>query len=85
MGKEQRYDPFSAEILDDPFPFYKSLRNDCPLHKHNDFSHPLYTMTRYEDVAEMLTDVETWSSHYGQMPRYSVQGCLFSEIGRAHV
>ena len=36
-------------------------------------------MTRYEDVAEMLTDVETWSSHYGQMPRYSVQGCLFSD------
>ena len=75
----QRFDPFSTEALDDPFPFYKSLREKCPLHKHKEFSHPLYTMTRYDDVAEMLTNIELWSSHYGQMPRYSVQGCLFSD------
>ncbi|MEG3585953.1 MAG: cytochrome P450 [Actinomycetota bacterium] len=75
----QKFNPFSDETLNDPFPLYKSLRESCPLHEHKDFSHPLYTMTRYNDVVEMLTNVELWSSHYGQMPRYSVQGCLFSD------
>ena len=29
----------------------------------------------------MLTNVELWSSHYGQMPRYSVEGCLKNDPG----
>ncbi|MEE2682734.1 MAG: cytochrome P450 [Actinomycetota bacterium] len=79
MKMESEYNPFSPESLNDPFPFYKSLRETCPIHEFTDFSHSLFTLSRYNDVAEMLTDVETWSSHYGQMPRYSVQGCLFSD------
>ena len=27
----------------------------------------------------MLRDWQTWSSHYGQSPRYTVTGCLFSD------
>ncbi|MAT02953.1 MAG: cytochrome [Acidimicrobiaceae bacterium] len=79
MKKEEQFNPFSPDALDDPFPFYKNLREDCPVHKYEDFTYPLYTTTRYEDVSEMLTNVELWSSHFGQMPRYSVQGCLFSD------
>ena len=79
MSREIEYDPFSNETLEDPFPFYENLRNSCPVHVHSDFLHPLYTLTRYEDVSEMLTNFNLWSSHYGQMPRYSVQGCLFSD------
>ncbi|GIS38970.1 MAG: hypothetical protein Ct9H90mP11_02900 [Acidimicrobiales bacterium] len=30
-------------------------------------------------MAEMLINFDLWSSHYGPMPRYSVQGCLFSD------
>ncbi len=73
------YNPFATETLADPFPAYAALRKECPMHRFDNFAHPLYTATRYDDVAEMLTDVDTWSSHYGQMPRYSVQGCLFSD------
>ncbi len=79
MADAVDYDPFAQETLDDPFPAYERLRDGCPMHRFDDYSHPLWTATRYEDVAQMLTDVETWSSHYGQMPRYSVQGCLFSD------
>ncbi len=73
------YDPFSREVLDDPFPSYAALRDDCPVHRFDGYAHPLYTATRYDDVAELLTDVDRWSSHYGQMPGYSVRGCLFSD------
>lgn len=73
------YDPFAASTLADPFAAYASMRDTCPLHRFDGYEHPLYTMTRYDDVVSMLVDVDTWSSHYGQMPRYSVQGCLFSD------
>ncbi len=74
-----RYDPFAPATLADPFPAYAALRASCPMHRFDDYAHPLYTVTRYDDVVELLTDVETWSSRYGQMPRYTQQGCLFSD------
>ena len=73
------YDPFAAETLNDPFPAYTELRSKCPMHRFDDFEHPLYTATRHDDVVELLTDVETWSSQYGQMPRFTEEGCLFSD------
>ena len=79
MVPEIDYNPFAPETLNDPFHEYEKLRNECPVHQFNEFSHPLFTVTRYEDVVQLLTNIEMWSSHYGQMPRYSVQGCLFSD------
>lgn len=73
------YNPFAKSTLDNPFPAYADMRSGCPIHKFDDFEYALYTATRYDDVVELLTDIETWSSHYGQMPRYTTQGCLFSD------
>jgi len=73
------YDPFSAEVLADPFPAYAELRERCPVHCFDGFDPPFVTMTRHEDVATMLRDWKTWSSHYGQSPRFTVAGCLFSD------
>lgn len=74
------YDPFAPETLDDPFGQYSNLRENCPVHRYDGFpGHALYTATRYDDVVRLLTSVDEWSSHYGQMPRYSVNGCLFSD------
>ena len=79
MASEIGYNPFASKTLKDPFSEYDKLREKCPVHKFDDFSHPLFTVTRYEDVVQLLTNIDMWSSHYGQMPRYSVQGCLFSD------
>lgn len=73
------YDPFAAEVLEDPFPFYADLRTSCPVHRHDDYVHPLYTATRYDDVVELLTDPERWSSQWGQMPNHTDNGCLFTD------
>ncbi|MCH1512808.1 MAG: cytochrome P450 [Acidimicrobiales bacterium] len=79
MESEIEYNPFAPETLDNPFNSYHQLQDSCPVHKYEDFPHPLFTVTRYEDVVQLLTKIDLWSSHYGQMPRYSVQGCLFSD------
>lgn len=73
------YDPFSAEVLEDPFSAYADLRSECPVHLFDGYTHPLYTATRYDDVVELLTNVDSWSSHWGQMPSYDDRGCLFSD------
>ncbi len=73
------YNPFAQETLDNPFPAYEALRNECPVHQFDGYNHPLYTATRYDDVVELLTNVDQWSSSYGQMPSYSEKGCLFSD------
>lgn len=73
------YDPFAPEVLADPFPFYDELRRGCPVHQFDGYTHPLYTATRYDDVVELLTSVDAWSSRWGQMPTYDDRGCLFSD------
>ena len=79
MADSVDYDPFAPDPLRDPFPAYAELRESCPIHRFDEYAHPLWTVTRYDDVTTLLTNVDLWSSHYGQMPRYSVQGCLFSD------
>lgn len=76
---EIAYDPFADVTLDDPFPIYAAMRDGCPVHRFEGFDPPFMTVTRHADVTAMLRDWETWSSHYGQSPRYSVSGCLFSD------
>lgn len=73
------YNPFAPETMADPFPAYAELLAHCPVHRFDGFTHPLYTAVRHADVTAVLTDIELWSSHYGQSPRYAVQGCLFSD------
>jgi cytochrome P450 len=73
------YNPFDDEVLADPFPAYTRLRTECPVHRFTEFDPPFVTMTRHADVSTMLRDWRTWSSHYGQSPRFSVSGCLFSD------
>lgn len=73
------YDPFAPATMHDPFAAYAELLAHCPVHRYDGFTHPLYTVTRHADVTAVLTDIELWSSHYGQSPRYTVQGCLFSD------
>ena len=73
------YDPFSVDVLADPFPAYAALRAECPVHRFDGFDPPFMTVTRHADVRAMLRDDTTWTARYGQSPRHSVQGCLFTD------
>ena len=58
MARDVDYDPFAADTLRDPFPAYAELRASCPVHRFDDYAHPLWTVTRYDDVTALLTDID---------------------------
>jgi cytochrome P450 len=73
------YDPMSEETLHDPFAAYARLRAECPVHHHESFTPPFFTVTRYADVIEVLRDVRTWSMKYGPSPQYTRGSGLVSD------
>lgn len=54
------YDPFDATIAADPYPVYRWLRDEAPLH-HSALTDTV-VLSRYEDVAWALADVDLFSS-----------------------
>src|SRR5437899_84724 len=65
------YDPLAPDTLADPFPAYAALRARCPVHHDTAFTPPFFTITRHDDVVDVLRDVEIWSSRYGPSPQYT--------------
>ena len=65
------WSPFSAAVMADPANGHRELLDRCPVHRCEDFDPPFYTLSRYDDVERALRDIETFSSHYGQGPRFS--------------
>ena len=53
----------------DPASGHQTLLQTCPVHRCDDFDPPFYTLSRFDDVAWALRDIELFSSHYGQGPR----------------
>jgi cytochrome P450 len=54
------YEPFSAEVRDDPYPFYARLREHAPVHFAEGVG--AYCVSRFEDVRAVLRDAERFSS-----------------------
>jgi cytochrome P450 len=54
------FDPFSPDWRDDPYPVYRRLRDEAPVH----FSpaNGIYSVTRYDDVMHVLKTPEVFSS-----------------------
>ena len=76
-GSDLRWSPFADEILQDPASGHEWLLRHCPVHRCQDFDPPFYTLSRYEDVEKALRDIGTYSSQYGQGPRFTdPQGML---------
>ena len=54
------YEPFSAEVRDDPFPHYARLREQAPLHWAEQAQ--AWCVSRFDDVRAVLRDPERFSS-----------------------
>lgn len=65
------WSPFRPDVMRDPANGYAELLEACPVHRCDDFEPPFYTLSRYADVAAALRDIETFSSQYGQGPRFT--------------
>jgi cytochrome P450 len=50
----------STPQLEDPYPFYRQLRDEDPAHYST--AEDLFVLTRFEDCLDVFTDWQTWSS-----------------------
>lgn len=73
------YDPFSQEVLANPWPAYARLRTDCPVHYTGDFNPPFYTLSRTADIREALTNPDRFSIRWGQSPQFSRRAGLTND------
>jgi cytochrome P450 len=63
MHDPLRYDPFSYELHDNPYPVYARLRREAPAY-HNE-ERDFWALSRYGDVRAALLDHETYCSSRG--------------------
>lgn len=63
MAVASYYDPFDEAVLADPYPAYRRLRDDDPVHRHTE--PPFWTLARFEDVWGAVRDPGTFSSAQG--------------------
>jgi len=73
------YDPLSAETLADPGAQWTPLLRDAPVHRTDRFDPPFYTLSRHADVKAALLDIATFSSEWGQGPRFTPPSGLLSD------
>jgi cytochrome P450 len=73
------FDPFSEQMLADPGRTWARLLREDPVPRTDRFDPPFWAITRHADVSGALRDVETFSSEFGQGPRFTVQGGLLSD------
>lgn len=73
------YDPLSPETLADPGAQWTPLLRDTPVHRYDRFDPPFYTLSRHADVKAALLDIETFSSEWGQGPRFTPPGGMLSD------
>ena len=60
-----RFDPFSPAVDADPFPFYKTLRDEHPCFWSNEAN--MWVLSRYDDIVSAGNDWQTFSSAKGNM------------------
>ena len=65
------WSPFSEETLESPASGVQYLLSECPVHYCEEFDPAFFTLSRYDDVAAALRDIDRFSSHYGQGPRFT--------------
>ena len=60
-----RFDPYSPAIDADPFPFYRTLRDEHPCFWSEEAN--MWVLSRYDDIVGALNDWETYSSAKGNL------------------
>jgi cytochrome P450 len=63
MATAVAFDPFTLYEQADPYPLYRWLRDDSPVHYHEGAD--MWVVTRYDDCVEVLRDPTTFSSRLG--------------------
>ncbi len=73
------FNPFSADSMAEPSIDYQWLHANAPVHYFSNFDPPFYTLSKYDDVTAALRDIETFSSHWGQGPKFTPPISMLSD------
>ncbi|MCH2173881.1 cytochrome P450 [Myxococcota bacterium] len=57
------YDPFSPEVLNDPYPIYRRLREEAPVYHIE--AYDSYALSRFEDIWDTSNDSERFTVEQG--------------------
>ena len=57
------YSPYSHDVHDDPYPYYKALRDEAPVYYNA--TDDYYILSRFDDVQMAMRDFKRFSSHEG--------------------
>jgi cytochrome P450 len=60
------YSPFSEEVMADPHPIYRRLRDEAPVYRLADY--PCWALSRFEDVWNASLDAKSFSVAQGTTP-----------------
>ncbi|MGB5809190.1 MAG: cytochrome P450, partial [Polyangiales bacterium] len=60
------YDPFDPQLMEDPYPFYRRLREDHPLYYNERLD--CFVLSRYGDIYQALRRPQLFSSAQGLTP-----------------
>ena len=66
------WDPYDPDLIGDPYPNYRRLREEAPLYYNA--QHDFYVVSRYEDVERGLADRDTFISGKGAILEYIKAG-----------
>jgi len=72
------YDPFADATMAEPASTYDFLHSMSPVDFFETYDPPFYTLSKYEDVLAALMDIETYSSEFGQGPRFTPPAGMLS-------
>jgi cytochrome P450 len=61
------YDPFDPAVIADPFPYYRLLQQEAPVHEVE--KHGFFVLSRYDDVVTAAQDWEHFSTTWGPGPQ----------------
>jgi len=64
-SEDIHFDPYDAELVIDPYPMYKRMREEMPLYYNEQYD--FYALSRYADVDGALMGHQTFSSARGNM------------------
>ena len=57
------FNPFDPQTLQCPYPHYAKMRTDAPVHHIESLG--MYFVTRHDMISEVIRDIETYSSQFG--------------------
>jgi cytochrome P450 len=61
--KTGEFDPFSLENLQNPYSFYKALRDEAPVFEMKRGSDSYFVISRYADIKTVCKDTEVYGSN----------------------